>query len=65
VGKTIEIKIGKSTFPVVSIAKTENEIIFVYRQGDKLFGLSTSKMIAPIRFHNARPMWGNKPISFI
>jgi len=62
----IEIKIGRTTFPLISIARcNDGELIFVYRQGDKLFGLSTDKKIARIVFHNNKPMWGSRPISFI
>ena len=64
---SIEIKIGKATYPIISVAKTidNGELVFVFKINDRLLGFSTSKMVAPIRFHNNRPIWGNKPISFI
>jgi len=63
----LEIRVGKATYPIVSIARIENsnDFIFVFKSGEKLFGLSTDKRLAPLRFSNGRMMWGNKVVKFI
>jgi hypothetical protein len=70
VGQMIEIKIGKMTFPLVSVAKVENDddflMIFVNVNDGKFWGQSVkSKLIAPLKFKNGKTTWGGKVVRFI
>jgi hypothetical protein len=65
---SIEIRIGKMKFPVVSVARIENDddFLFVYVADGKFWGQSIkTKMIAPLRFKSERTTWGNKTVKFV
>jgi hypothetical protein len=68
VGKDmIEIRIGKSSFPLVSIARVENDdYIVVFVNNGLFWGQSIkTKAIAQLRFKNGKTTWGGKVVRFI
>lgn len=65
---TLEIKIGHQSFPVVSVAKIENEndLILVFINDGIFWGQSiTHKTVAPLKFRSGKTVWGGKVVKFI
>jgi hypothetical protein len=66
---SIEIKIGKTSFPVIGVASLPDNdflIVFVAEADGKLWGQSVkTKTIAPLKFKNGHTTWGNKIVRFI
>ena len=65
---SIEIKICKTTFPVVSIAKIEddNDLLIVFLNNNIFWGQSMkTKMIAPLKFKSGKIVWRGKTVKFI
>jgi hypothetical protein len=65
---TIEIKIGKTEFPLVSIARIEgdDDLLLVFLNGNIFWGQSVkTKAIAPLKFKNGKTVWGGKVVKFI
>ena len=63
----IEIRIGKAVFPVIGIAKTENDdLLIVFLNGVTFWGQSVKTgLLAPFRFKGGKTVWGGKVVKFI
>ncbi|WP_288007624.1 hypothetical protein [Thermofilum sp.] len=63
----MEIRIGKMSFPIVSVGIGDNDdILIIFKNGDKLFAQSVNtRSIAQLKFKDGKIMWGNKTVKFI
>ena len=64
----IEIKVGKTTFPVVGTAKVEgnDDFLIVFLNEGKFWGQSTKTgLLAPLRFKDGKTVWGGKVVRFV
>jgi hypothetical protein len=64
----IEIRIGKASFPIVSVARIENDddFLFIFVIDRKFWGQSVkTKTLAPLMFRGGRTTWGGKVVRFI
>jgi hypothetical protein len=65
----LEIKIGKASYPLVSVAKIidNDDLILVFVDNNNIFWGQSTKTgaLAPLKFKNGHTMWSNKVVKFV